>query len=454
VEGHRLRPIVARVTADDRAWWLAPDDATLVAACAQPATPDALARRAPPRSDLRAALDRLATLGLLTRRDDAWVAVARARVSYPWWLAEGAADAGALLCTDSDVTTLGRCDGRTPVSTLATTAEAGRVLRAARAAGVLVAAATTAPDARLEALRALSLPTSPSSTAPRGRTWLPWTLWVLTAAVLGATLLRAGAPTSSDVPSAPPTTAVSSATPRPEPATARLVAAGYVVPASVTLVGVTVTGRVASVDVAAGQRIARGTVLATLDDGALRAQQTVALARERDAARALARLRALHGAEAATLRQVEEAEGRWEIARAERQAANQQREQSIVRAPTDGTILEVLTRVGETLVPSAGHPVGSVVRMADLTALSVDIDVAERDIDKLHLGQGAVVTADVLGSAQLEATIRQISPDAERARGTVRVRLELSGDGVARLKPGMAVRARFSPSTQTADDAR
>src|SRR5439155_20971022 len=144
--------------------------------------------------------------------------------------------------------------------------------------------------------------------------------------------------------------------------------------------GVTISGRVTKVLVQNGDLVKEKQVLVQLDDGAARAQMGLALAKKKDAERQLERTKTLFASQAATQSDLDRALGAAEVARAEVNLYAQQAEQAKVRSPINkGTILEVSVHPGEILTPAAGAT-ASVRKMADLTRLGAETDVADGNV--------------------------------------------------------------------------
>ena len=94
------------------------------------------------------------------------------------------------------------------------------------------------------------------------------------------------------------------------------------------------------------------------------------------------------------------------LARADLRSAELALERTRVRAPADGTVLNVLARVGETAVPS---PDSAVVVFGDLSSLRLRAEVEERDAAKVHVGQRVVVKADAFPDKTFEGSVTSIS---------------------------------------------
>ncbi len=133
-------------------------------------------------------------------------------------------------------------------------------------------------------------------------------------------------------------------------------------------------------------------------------------------------------------------------ARAELSLAEAALERARIRAPSNGTILQINARVGETAAPS---PDSALVVLGDVTALRVRAEFEERDIGKVQLGQAAVVRSDAFPGKDFEGTVsslaRALGPSRLGQRGPRRptdidvleVMIDLAGQPP--LLPGMRV---------------
>jgi RND family efflux transporter MFP subunit len=116
-----------------------------------------------------------------------------------------------------------------------------------------------------------------------------------------------------------------------------------------------------------------------------------------------------------------------------------------IRAPFAGTILRKEAEVGEIVVPAlAGGSTsrGSVVTMADFKTLELEVDVFERDIRLVTEGGPAEIRINALPNLVFEGRVRQVVPTADRAKGTVQVKVSLM-DSDPRVLPEMAGKVVF-----------
>jgi HlyD family secretion protein len=102
------------------------------------------------------------------------------------------------------------------------------------------------------------------------------------------------------------------------------------------------------------------------------------------------------------------------LARSDLRSAELALERTRIRAPSDGTVLNVLGRVGETAVPS---PDSAVVVFGDMSSLRLRAEVEERDAAKVHVGQRVVVKADAYPEKTFEGSVTSIS----QSLGTPRI---------------------------------
>src|SRR6201998_1947879 len=120
---------------------------------------------------------------------------------------------------------------------------------------------------------------------------------------------------------------------------------------------------------------------------------------------------------------------------------------TLIRAPVSGTILERTAEKGE-LVTAAfasaaeGGPVGSVVALADLNDLQVELDIAQDDFAKLGPKQKGVLYTDAYPDRKYDGRIAEISPQANRQKATVQVKVQILNPDEY-LRPEMNATVKF-----------
>ena len=131
-------------------------------------------------------------------------------------------------------------------------------------------------------------------------------------------------------------------------------------------------------------------------------------------------------------RQEEIARARGSVAQAQGLAdyAKSQLDATVIRAPVTGTILDRTAEKGELITAqfasaAAGGPQGSVVSLADLNDLQVELDIAQADFARLGPKQKGIVTTDTYPDKKYDGEIAQISPEANRQKATVQVKVQV-----------------------------
>jgi multidrug resistance efflux pump len=101
----------------------------------------------------------------------------------------------------------------------------------------------------------------------------------------------------------------------------------------------------------------------------------------------------------------------------------------IIRAPIDGTVLSKKAELGNLVNPMAFSAStsggGAVCDMANLADLEVDLEIPERDIGKLKVGQRCRIKADAFPDRVYEGRLDRIMPIANRAKSIVNVRVKV-----------------------------
>jgi len=103
---------------------------------------------------------------------------------------------------------------------------------------------------------------------------------------------------------------------------------------------------------------------------------------------------------------------------------------TVIRSPVNGTILERTAEKGELITSgfasgAEGGPQGEVVALADLNDIQVELDIAQDDFAKLSPSQKCNVTVDAFPDRKYNGEIAQISPEANRQKATVQVKVQI-----------------------------
>jgi len=203
-----------------------------------------------------------------------------------------------------------------------------------------------------------------------------------------------------------------------------------------------------------------GQVIARIEDDDVRAQLAetqanldLSRADLRDAERALARERMLMDSNFTSQASYDAAEARYQrvkagiaVAQAALQSAQVALENTVIRAPFDGTVLTKNADVGEVVAPLAGSAFSksAVVTIADLRSLQVEADVAESNLEAISLDQPCEIVLDAYPDVRYPAVVARIVPTADRAKATVQVKVAFHSYD-ARVLPEMSAKVHFLP---------
>lgn len=154
----------------------------------------------------------------------------------------------------------------------------------------------------------------------------------------------------------------------------------------------------------------------------------------------------------ATWADVQQASAQIDSAKLSLESAEQARDEAVaqagkrtVTAPASGSVVVMNAVQGAALGSGAtgGSSDGSLIQIADLSQMTVKVQVNEVDISRISVGQGARVTFSALPGVELDAQVTRISTVAAEDPygydyGVVNYDVELLiPDPVPELKPGM-----------------
>lgn len=258
-------------------------------------------------------------------------------------------------------------------------------------------------------------------------------------------------------------------------------AKGQLKPISSSVVSPSVDGTVDSINVQAGQSVNEGDVLMTikndeLDRNVAEAQRAVAAAQEdlANAQKAAAAAQATPttdvdgtsaaagiSAASADTNAVSAAQRSLASAQANLDQANAKAASRTVTAPSSGSIVELNAKVGATI--TGGMIMGEsdtsggkqCMQIADLSKMKVTVQVGEKDIAKIAVGQNANVTypafPDIVSQGTVTAIASVANSDSNNGGGSVTFNVDILIEAPdARLKPGMT--AEVSVVTEQLDD--
>lgn len=249
-----------------------------------------------------------------------------------------------------------------------------------------------------------------------------------------------------------------------------IVALGTVEPKNYVDVGAQVSGILQAIHYEVGDEVQQGDLLAEIDPElaqsrvdstqaqllqleASRRQQVAQLALARaDAERA----RALRAADAISQAEAEATQAQYEVAQAQLQQTDAQiagAQSSLegdltslnytrIYAPMTGTVISHSAVVGQTLNAAQTAPI--IMRVADLSVMTVSADVSEADVPRLKAGMPAYFTTLGNPDRRWTATVRQVLPEPEVVNDVVlyKALLDVQNDDRA-LLPQMSAQVSF-----------
>lgn len=256
-------------------------------------------------------------------------------------------------------------------------------------------------------------------------------------------------------------------------------AKGQLKPISASVVSPSVDGTVEKINVQAGQSVNEGDVLMTIKNDALdsavsEAQRAVAAAQEdlNNAKMALAAAQAAPTMDSdgstgpsdanANANAVSTAQRNLASAQAALEQATAKAAERTVKAPSSGSIVELNAKVGATV--TGGMIMGEsdtsggkqCMQIADLSKMKVTVQVGEKDIAKIAVGQSANVTYPAFPDIVSQGTVTAIasvanSDSGSGSGGSVTFNVDILIETPdSRLKPGMT--AEVSVVTEKLDD--
>ncbi|MGQ9752717.1 MAG: efflux RND transporter periplasmic adaptor subunit [Thermoanaerobaculaceae bacterium] len=128
-------------------------------------------------------------------------------------------------------------------------------------------------------------------------------------------------------------------------------------------------------------------------------------------------------------------------------------DRTTIRSPMDGTVISRRAEVGETAITGTTNFPGSVLMViGDLSELVAEVEVPERDLVQLALGQRAQVKVDALPGESFPGKVVEISSSGFKVGDVVKFKVKVALDQPdPRLKPEMTTKVEII--TRTAENA-
>ncbi len=206
-------------------------------------------------------------------------------------------------------------------------------------------------------------------------------------------------------------------------------ASGVVKPVDRVEVKSKASGQIEDLPVEEGDYVEQGALIARLDqkderaDAAqAQAELDIALAELNQAQRAFERRDQLYKDKHISISELDDIELRLAVtksnlvkAKTVLDRANERLNESVVRAPVSGSILQKYVEQGQIIASGVSNVSGGtpIVDIADMGVVYVEAGIDEIDIGKVNVGQTAVVAADAYPMLKFTGKIARIAPEAK-----------------------------------------
>ncbi len=246
----------------------------------------------------------------------------------------------------------------------------------------------------------------------------------------------------------------------PAQSNAIFTASGYVVAQRKAAVASKGTGRLVYLGVVEGDKVRKNEIIARIEDSDVKALLAEAKANLElqeanfeDTKNTYRREKALFKTGSATQSELDAANAKYksvlasiDVAKAQVQAAEVAVENTIIRAPFNGTVLTKDADVGEIVAPLAGgiNSRGAVVTIADMSSLQVEADVSESNLERVFANQDCQIILDAYPTHSYPGYVAKIVPTADRTKATVMVKIGFRKYD-SRVLPEMSAKVLFMP---------
>ena len=225
----------------------------------------------------------------------------------------------------------------------------------------------------------------------------------------------------------------------PAQSNAVLTASGYVVAQRKAAVASKGMGRLVYLGVVEGDKVMKDQIIAKIEDSDIKAQLEQAKANLvmnqavlSEAEKTLQRQKTLTERNLGTQADLDAAESNYNkivasinVAVALVHQSEVAMENTLIRAPFNGTVLTKDADVGEVVAPlgAGANSKAAVVTIADMTSLEGEIDVSESNIEKIVLNQDCEIRLDAYPDHAYQGFVAKVVPTADRGKATVMVKV-------------------------------
>ena len=189
-------------------------------------------------------------------------------------------------------------------------------------------------------------------------------------------------------------------------------------------------GPVTTLSAEEGEAVQKGQLLARIDPDQAQANLEIARVELDEARKAYDRAQSLHGDSLISDEGYQGSLARFESAQAAFEGARIVLGYAEIRAPFSGVVVTRHVKLAQNV--RAGD---RLFRIVDFDPLLCRIQIPEKELSRLSVGQSARLTVEPWPDQEFSARVLRISPVVDAETGTIRVTLEAEGEG--KLRPGM-----------------
>jgi len=202
------------------------------------------------------------------------------------------------------------------------------------------------------------------------------------------------------------------------------------------------SGLVQKITVEEGDYAPKNRILAELDDRELRLDVQQAQAKAENSARLFQRSKEMYSKNLISKENFDDVKYQYETAKSQLEAAQLKLTYAKIRAPISGVITQRLIELGNNVGVNQ-----KVFVMVDFDTLYARVFIPEKDIQKVHIGQKALVTVEAYPGREFWGHVKMINPIVDPESGTVKVTVMLLKKGTP-LRPGMFATVKIITATR------
>jgi RND family efflux transporter MFP subunit len=204
------------------------------------------------------------------------------------------------------------------------------------------------------------------------------------------------------------------------------------------------TGPVVEITTEEGRMIRAGQVIARIDEREARNQVAIAAVTRDEAKLAFERAKSSWDEGLVSREAYDTALSKLNSAEAQLESAEIQLAYTEITAPFDALVVTRNIKLAQYVTPGT-----TLFRISDFTPLLCRVEVPEKDLPRVRIGQEAHLRVEAYPGERFSAGVARLRPTVDAATGTFTTTLEVDGRG--KLRPGMF--ASVYLQTDTHDDA-